>query len=150
MLLLERQQSHWLFFMIAFINSPLLERPKFLLEFLRAGLWKSERWKRKTMFKKHISATGWVGTTSGIFMYSQCRGHYFKKQKLNFSNFAVRLGLIRHRALALLMTAVAHLLRKSVYSVCLIRPVLIIMVWKHCRSMAHNLQSVAAEKKNCK
>lgn len=37
-----------------------------------------------------------------------------------------------------------HLLRKSVYSACRMRPVRIIMVWKHWRSMAHSLQSVAA------
>ena len=37
-----------------------------------------------------------------------------------------------------------HLLRKSVYSACRIRPVRIIIVWKHCRSIAHNLQSVIA------
>ena len=35
-------------------------------------------------------------------------------------------------------------LRKAVYSVCLMRPDLIMMVWKHWRSMAHSLQSVAA------
>lgn len=38
----------------------------------------------------------------------------------------------------------AYLLRKSVYSACLISPVLIMMVWKHCRSMAQSRQSVAA------
>ena len=37
-----------------------------------------------------------------------------------------------------------HLLRKSVYSACRIRPVRIMMVWKHCRSIAHNLQSFTA------
>lgn len=40
--------------------------------------------------------------------------------------------------------SVIYLLRKSVYSVCLIRPVLIMIVWKHCRSIAHSLQSVTA------
>jgi len=41
----------------------------------------------------------------------------------------------------------SYLLRKSVYSVCLMRPVLIIIVWKHCRSIAHSLQSVAAKER---
>lgn len=36
------------------------------------------------------------------------------------------------------------LFKKSVYSACLDNPVLIIIVWKHCRSIAHNWQSVAA------
>jgi hypothetical protein len=37
-----------------------------------------------------------------------------------------------------------HLLRKSVYSAWRMRPVRIIMVWKHWRSIAQSLQSVAA------
>lgn len=37
-----------------------------------------------------------------------------------------------------------HLLRKSVYSACRMSPVLIMMVWKHWRSMAQRRQSVAA------
>lgn len=37
-----------------------------------------------------------------------------------------------------------YLLRKSVYSAWRMRPVLIIIVWKHCLSIAHSLQSVAA------
>lgn len=37
-----------------------------------------------------------------------------------------------------------YLFKKSVYSACRIRPVHIIIVWKHCRSIAHNLQSVTA------
>ena len=37
-----------------------------------------------------------------------------------------------------------YLLRKVVCSACLMSPVLIMMVWKTCRSMAHSLQSVAA------
>jgi len=43
-----------------------------------------------------------------------------------------------------LTTQWTHLLRKSVYSACRIRPERIMIVWKHCRSMAHSLQSVAA------
>ena len=31
------------------------------------------------------------------------------------------------------------------YSVCFMSPVLIIIVWKHCRSMAHSLTFVRAE-----
>lgn len=41
---------------------------------------------------------------------------------------------------------VAHLFRNSMYSVCLMRPVLIMIVWKHCRSMAHSLTFVRAGK----
>lgn len=37
-----------------------------------------------------------------------------------------------------------HLRRKSVYWECLMRPVLIMMVWKPCRSIAHSLMSVRA------
>lgn len=37
-----------------------------------------------------------------------------------------------------------HLLRNSMYSVCLMRPVLIMMVWKHCRSIAHSFTLVRA------
>lgn len=40
----------------------------------------------------------------------------------------------------------AHLFNKSMYSACLISPVLIMMVWKHCLSMAHNFTPVTAEK----
>lgn len=47
-------------------------------------------------------------------------------------------------AIFVLAIALPNLLRKSLYSACLMRPVLIIIVWKHCRSIAHNLQSVAA------
>jgi hypothetical protein len=43
----------------------------------------------------------------------------------------------------------AYLLRKSVYSAWRIIPVLIIMAWKHCRSMAHSLQSLAAANNDC-
>lgn len=38
----------------------------------------------------------------------------------------------------------AYLLRKTVYSAWRRRPVLIMMAWKTCRSMAHNLQSTMA------
>lgn len=37
-----------------------------------------------------------------------------------------------------------YLFKKSVYSAWRIRPVRIIIVWKHCRSIAHNLQSCTA------
>ena len=40
-----------------------------------------------------------------------------------------------------------HLFRNSMYSVCLMRPVLIMIVWKHCRSMAHSFTFVRAGKK---
>lgn len=42
--------------------------------------------------------------------------------------------------------AVSHLFRKSMYSACLMSPVLIMMVWKHCRSMAHSFTWVRATK----
>lgn len=45
------------------------------------------------------------------------------------------------------LTADTHLLRNSIYSVCLMRPVLIMMVWKHWRSMAHSFTLVRAAKK---
>lgn len=37
-----------------------------------------------------------------------------------------------------------HLFRNSMYSVCLMSPVLIMIVWKHCRSMAHSFTFVKA------
>lgn len=37
-----------------------------------------------------------------------------------------------------------YLRKNSVYSACRMRPVRIMIVWKHCRSIAHNLQSVLA------
>lgn len=40
--------------------------------------------------------------------------------------------------------SVAHLFRKSVYSAWRMRPVRIMIVWKHCRSMAQSLQSFTA------
>lgn len=41
-------------------------------------------------------------------------------------------------------TPLPHLFRNSIYSLCLMRPVLIMMVWKHCRSMAHSFTLVRA------
>lgn len=43
------------------------------------------------------------------------------------------------------VSAEAHLFKNSMYSACLMSPVLIMMVWKHCRSMAHNFTLVRAE-----
>lgn len=37
-----------------------------------------------------------------------------------------------------------YLRKNSVYSACRMRPVRIMIVWKHCRSIAHSLQSVLA------
>lgn len=39
----------------------------------------------------------------------------------------------------------AHLFNNSMYSACLMSPVLIMIVWKHCLSMAHNFTLVTAE-----
>ena len=45
---------------------------------------------------------------------------------------------------SVLLEIINDLLRKSVYSVCRMRPVRIMMVRKHCWSMAHNLHSTTA------
>lgn len=58
-----------------------------------------------------------------------------------------RIEYLQYTTVHLIQTILnlwTNLLRKSVYSACLMSPVLIMMVWKHWRSMAHNLQSVAA------
>lgn len=42
---------------------------------------------------------------------------------------------------------VPYLFKNSIYSVCLMRPVLIIIVWKHCRSIAQSFTFTRAGKK---
>lgn len=70
---------------------------------------------------------------------------------IHFGNSFIALqikDLFHSSAAAGKFALLPYLFRNSIYSVCLIKPVLIMIVWKHCRSMAHNFTFVRAGKKN--